>query len=135
MARIDHADSTVGTVRGTLGVDIDAKFNDKLVAVGVTNLGRLAPGAANTGVVGIMQPGKKTRLAGTRVDYFKLGDFIDLNDPDMGLVTGRVAYADNGTGEITTPAAAPAAGTATRVGHTIDTGDKIRLVIDIKIGA
>lgn len=134
MARIDHADSTVGTVRGTLGVDIDAKFNDKLVAVGISNLGRLVPGAGNTGIVGIMQPGKKTRLTGKRVDYFKLGDFVDLNLPDMGLVTGRAAYADNATGEITTPATAPASG-ATRVGHTLDTGDKIRLVIDIKIGA
>lgn len=134
MARIDKTNSAVGVVRGTLGEDIPASFNDKLVAVGIASTGRLVVGAGNTGVVGIMQPGKKTRLAGTRVDYFKLGDFVDLNLPDMGLVTGRVAYADNTTGEITTPASAPESG-ATRVGETLDTGTHIRLVIDIKIGA
>lgn len=125
MARIDKADSTVGVVRADLGEDIPLASMDTILGVGLNTLGRALRGKANTGVIGLINPGKKVRLAGKRIDIFKTGEVVECE----GLAPGRKAYADHATGVVSTPAAPPADLTAvTVVGYTVEAD---RLIIQL----
>jgi hypothetical protein len=124
MARIDKADSTVGVVRADLGADLPLDTMDTIIGVGLNSAGRILPGAANTGVVGVMNPNRKVRLAGKRADIFKTGEAVEME----GLQPGRNAYAAHATGVVSTPAAAPAAADFTKVGYTVEAD---RLIIQL----
>jgi hypothetical protein len=122
MARIDKTASDVGVVRADLEADIPADHLDKVYGVGINALGHQVFGAGQSGIIGVANPSKFHSKAGRPADIFVLGDAVDC----VGLSAGRKAYADNTTGVITTPEAAPAAADATYVGFTVEAD---RLVI------
>jgi hypothetical protein len=117
MARIDKTDSAVGVVRGTLEADIPDNLLDTIVGVGINAKGNTVVGGGQSGIVGVMNPSRFFRKAGTRIDIFVLGDAHECD----GLAAGRKVYADNVTGIPTTTAPADLS-TATVVGWTDEAG-------------
>jgi len=116
MARIDKTESAVGVVRADLETDIPSDHFDKIYGVGINALGHQEFGAQQTGIIGVANPSKFHSKAGRPADIFVLGDAVDC----VGLSAGRKAYADNVTGEITTPDAAPDLSAVTYVGFTVE---------------
>lgn len=106
MARMDHVDSTIGTVRATLAADLDDSLVDTVVAVGLNASGLAVVGAgaagSQTGTVGVVIPNPTNGLkAGDPVDIFKLGDIVDIT----GLAAGKKTYL-TAAGALTQTAAA-----------------------------
>lgn len=110
MARMDKTDSTVGVTRGTLAANLPEADNNTLVPVGLDANGKVVKGAGISGVIGVTIPGPETRLAGKRVDIFRLGEAVDLG---AGFIAGTKYYATT-TGTVNTT------NTGTYIGFTVE---------------
>lgn len=109
MARIDHADSTIGIVRAPLGADIAQGDWDKVIPVGISATGKAVKGAGQTGVVGVIVPGRTVYRAGQIADIMQKGDIVDC----AGLAAGTKYYA-SAAGALTTT------NTDVYVGYTVE---------------
>lgn len=83
MARVDKTDSAVGVVRANFLADFVVGDYDKVIAVGLDSLGRIIKGSGQTGIVGVVIPGRNSK-AGKRGDIFVLADVVDC----VGLAAG-----------------------------------------------
>lgn len=117
MARIDKTESAVGVVRAENAAAFDDADLGKIFGAGLNGAGRAVKGAGATGVIGVINPDRRTRKVGAILDIFKLGDFVET-----GLPAGTKFYADAATGVISTT------NTGTYVGFTVEAG---RLVLAI----
>lgn len=109
MARIDKTDSAVGVVRAPIAADFDEADFDTVIGVGIDSSGRVVKGAGNSGVIGVMIPGRTVHRVGQIGDIFKLGDIVECD----GLAAGTKYYAD-AAGDLTT------VNTDTYVGYTVE---------------
>jgi hypothetical protein len=109
MPRFDHVDSTIGIVRAPINADFVQGDWDKLIPVGINAQGRAVKGAGQTGVVGIVIPGKTVYRAGQICDIMQKGDIVDCT----GLVAGTKYYSD-AAGVISTT------NTGTYIGFTVE---------------
>lgn len=109
MARVDKTDSAVGVVRAPIAADFAAADFDTVIGVGIDASGRVVKGAGQTGVIGVVIPGRTVYRAGQIADIFKLADIVE-ND---GLAAGTKYYAD-AAGELSTT------NTDTYVGYTVE---------------
>ena len=89
MARVDKTDSAVGVVRAIIDVDFDAADFDEVIPVGLNASGRVVKGAGQTGVIGVVIPGRTVYRAGQVADIFKLADIVEVD----GLAAGTKYYA------------------------------------------
>lgn len=118
MARIDKVVPGATAHRAPLAAAWAGQANP--IGVGLNAMGRLVPGAGNTGIIGIFcKPDEAA--AGDTVDY--LTDGAEL--VEFAGAAGTRYTCDNVTGVISN--AAPAAGRTT-IGHTIEAS---RLVVKI----
>lgn len=90
MARIDKTDSAVGVVRAPINADFAQADWDKPIPVGINSTGKVVKGAGQTGVIGIVIPGRTVYRAGQIADIFKLGDIVECD----GLAAGTKYYSD-----------------------------------------
>jgi len=99
MARVDKTDSAVGVVRAPIDVDFDADDFDTTIGVGINAAGHVVKGAGQTGVIGVVIPGRTVFRAGQIADIFKLADIVE----NEGLSAGTKYYAD-ANGDLTADA-------------------------------
>lgn len=117
MARFDHADSTIGIVRAPIDANFVEGDWDEVIPVGINGVGHAVKGAGQTGVIGVVVPGRTVYRAGQICDIMQKGDIVDVE----GLDAGTKYYAD-ATGALTDAAddgeAEPTANTY--VGYTVE---------------
>ena len=109
MARIDHADSAIGIVRAPINADFVQGDWDKVIPVGITATGRVVKGAGQTGVIGVVVPGRTVYRAGQVADIVQKGDIVDC----VGLAAGTKYYSD-AAGVVSTTS------TGTYIGYTVE---------------
>lgn len=117
MARVDKTDSAVGVVRAATAADFAQADWDTTVPVGLDATGKVVKGAGQTGIIGVVIPGRTVYRAGQISDIFKLADIVE----NEGLAAGTKYYA-TAAGELTADAddgeAEPTANTY--VGFTVE---------------
>lgn len=117
MARFDHADSTIGIVRAPIDANFVQGDWDEVIPVGINGVGHAVKGAGQTGVIGVVVPGRTVYRAGQIADIMQKGDIVDCE----GLAAGTKYYA-TATGELTDAAddgeTEPTANTY--VGYTVE---------------
>lgn len=125
MARVDKTDSTVGVVRAVLAADYTDAELRTVIGVGLDTTGKVVPGAGNTGIIGVVNPSRTARKAGTPVDIFVLADICDIGRDanDATLAAGSKIYASTTTGVLSLSATG-----ATYVGFTVEAD---RLIVAI----
>lgn len=90
MARVDKTDSAIGVVRAAISADFAQSDWDKVIPVGLNALGRIVKGAGQTGVIGVLIPGRTVYRAGQIGDIFKIADIVEC----AGLAAGTKYYSD-----------------------------------------
>lgn len=109
MARVDKTDSAVGVVRAKIAADFAQADWDKVIPVGLDAQGRVVKGAGQTGIIGVVIPGRTCYRAGQIADIFKLADIVE----NVGLTAGTKYYG-SAAGALTT------VNTDTYVGFTVE---------------
>lgn len=109
MARVDKTDSAIGVVRAVINADFAQADWDKSIPVGLNATGKIVKGAGQTGVIGILIPGRTVYKAGEIGDIFIHADIIE----NEGLVAGTKYYSDT-AGVISTT------NTGTYIGFTVE---------------
>ncbi|HYF73386.1 MAG TPA: hypothetical protein VD864_11235 [Nocardioides sp.] len=118
MARIDKTQSAIAVTRAPIDADFAEADWDTLVPVGINANGRVVKGAGQTGVIGIVIPGKTVYRAGQIADIFGNGsEAVECADLAAGT-----AYYSAADGTISTT------DTGTYIGFTVEAD---RLVITI----
>lgn len=115
MARYDKVEPKGGSFRAELAADWGAGAVGVPTGVGLDANGRVLPGPANTGILGVLVI-DYPMPAGTVVDVMTDGEIADVE----GLPAGSVIFADAAAGALGTD------NTDTRVGHTVEAS---RLVV------
>jgi carbohydrate-selective porin OprB len=125
MPRVDKTESAIGVVRANLELDVVSADFDKVFGVGLNASGHVVKGAGQTGIIGVINPGKYSNKAGRNADIFVLADIVD----NVGLAAGTTYWADGVTGALAAGVAGtgaqPVAGTGStagsvRVGYTVE---------------
>jgi len=109
VARYDKYDGKTGGFRAPLAADWGADRVGVPTAVGLNADGRLVPGAANSGVAGVLVIDHPFN-AGDVVDTMTSGEIVDCD----GLAAGTTYFASDADGTLGTVAA------VTKVGHTVE---------------
>lgn len=109
MARVDKTDSAIGVVRAPIDVDFAAGDFDKVIPCGINAAGHVVKGAGQTGVIGVVIPGKTVHRAGQIADIFIKADIVEV----AGLAAGTKYYG-SAAGAITT------VNTDTYLGFTVE---------------
>lgn len=112
----DKYDPVSGGFRAALADDMDAA--DTPIGVGLDSSGEVDPGAANTGVLGVVVL-TKNKKAGEIVDVMTGGEIVDV----AGVGAGTVITANTTTGVLSDGAASA---TQTPIGYTVEAA---RLVV------
>ena len=89
MARFDHVDSAIGIVRAPINANFAEADFDKVIPVGINGTGKAVKGAGQTGVIGVVIPGRTVYRAGQVADIMQKGDIVDVT----GLAAGTKYYA------------------------------------------
>jgi len=84
MAQVDKTDSAVGVVRALIATDFDSEDFDTVIPVGLDASGHCVKGAGQTGVIGVVIPGRTVHRAGQVADIFKLADIVECADLSAG---------------------------------------------------
>lgn len=98
MARFDHAESAIGIVRAPIATNFSEADFDQVIPVGIDGVGRTVKGAGQTGVVGVVVPGRTVYRAGQVADIMVKGDIVDC----VGLAAGTKYYATAAGALVTT---------------------------------
>jgi phage tail protein X len=109
MARFDHVDSTIGIVRAPINANFAEADWDQVIPVGLNASGRVVKGAGQTGVIGVVVPGRTVYRAGQVADIMQKGDIVDC----AGLAAGTKYYSD-AAGVVSTT------NTGTYIGYTVE---------------
>jgi hypothetical protein len=118
MARTDKTQSAIGVTRAVIDVDFDEADFDTVIGVGINASGRVVKGAGQTGIVGVVIPGRTVYRAGQIADIFGNGsEIVEV----AGLAAGT-AYFAGADGVIDTT------NTDTPIGWTVEAD---RLVVTI----
>lgn len=117
MARFDHVESAIGIVRAPIATNFAEADWDNVIPVGINGTGKAVKGAGQTGVIGVVVPGRTVYRAGQVCDIMKKGDIVDV----VGLAAGTKYYATSAGALVTT------ATDNVYVGHTVEAD---RLVVD-----
>jgi hypothetical protein len=118
MARIDKTDSAISVVRAPIETDFVEADWDTIVPVGINASGRVVKGAGQSGVIGIVIPGRTVHRAGQIADIFGNGsEAVEC----AGLAAGTKYYSD-AAGVVSTT------NTGTYIGFTVESD---RLVITV----
>lgn len=118
MARVDKWHPSVGVTRAPINADFAANDFDKVIPVGINGTGKVVKGAGQTGVIGVVIPGKTVFRAGQIADIFGRGvEIVEI----AGLAAGTKYYSD-AAGAISTT------NTGTYLGYTVE-ADRLKLVI------
>lgn len=126
MARVDKTQSAIAVTRARIAADFDEADFDKVIPAGLDAQGRVVKGAGQSGIVGVVIPGRTVHTAGQIADIF--GNGTEIVEA-AGLAAGTAYYVD-ATGAITDAAddgGAPAVAN-TRLGFTVEAD---RLVVTI----
>lgn len=110
MARFDHVDSAIGIVRAPINANFAEADWDTVIGVGINGTGKAVKGAGQTGVVGVVVPGRTVYRAGQVCDIMQKGDIVDV----AGLAAGTKYYV-GADGELTATAT-----DNTYVGYTVE---------------
>lgn len=129
MARFDKIIPGAGGSRAALGFATVAGDLGTMIGVGLDATGRLARGAGNSGLVGVLCP-SEVKAIGQVEDVMFVGEIADVS----GLVAGSTYWADGVTGALgagVAGGAAPVAGAGSgagsrRIGFTVEAA---RLVV------
>ena len=89
MARIDKTDSAVGVTRAPIAANFAQADWDKVIPVGIDAQGRCVKGAGQSGIFGVVIPGRTVYRATQIADIFKLGEIVEVT----GLAAGTKYYA------------------------------------------
>jgi hypothetical protein len=100
MARVDKTDSAIGVVRAPIESDFAEADWDEVIPVGINANGRVVKGAGQTGIIGVVIPGRTVSKAGQIADIFIHADIVEFNG-----VAGEKYWAD-ADGDIATTEAA-----------------------------
>lgn len=118
MARVDKTQSAIAVTRARIDADFVEADYDQVVPVGLNASGRVVKGEGQTGVIGVVIPGKTVHSAGQIADIFGNGtEIVEV----AGLAAGTKYYA-SAAGGITT------VDTDTYLGFTVEAD---RLVVTI----
>jgi hypothetical protein len=118
MARIDKTDSAIAVTRAPIAEAFAEADWDTIVPVGINALGRVVKGAGQSGIVGVVIPGRTVYRPGQIADIFGNGsEAVEC----AGLAAGTTYYSD-ADGDVSTT------NTGTRLGFTVEAD---RLVITI----
>lgn len=90
MARVDKTDSAIGVVRAAINADFAQADWDKVIPVGLNATGKIVKGAGQTGVIGVLIPGRTVYRAGQIGDIFIHADIVEC----AGLAAGTKYYSD-----------------------------------------
>lgn len=90
MARVDKTDSAIGVVRAAISADFAQADWDKVIPVGLNATGKIVKGAGQTGVIGVLIPGRTVFRAGQIGDIFIHADIVEC----AGLAAGTKYFAD-----------------------------------------
>lgn len=119
MARVDKTQSAIAVTRARIEADFAEADFDKVIGVGINASGRVVKGAGQSGIVGVVIPGRTVHKAGQIADIFGNGsEIVEVS----GLAAGTAYFAEP-DGDIS----ATAAGN-TRIGWTVEAD---RLVVTI----
>lgn len=118
MARIDKTQSAIAVTRAPINADFAQADWDKLVPVGLNATGQIVKGAGQSGVIGVLIPGKTVYRAGQIGDIFGNGsEAVEC----AGLAAGTKYYSD-AAGVVS------ATNTGTYLGFTVE-ADRLVIVI------
>lgn len=118
MARIDKTQSAIAVTRAQINADFAEADFDKIVPVGLNASGKVVKGAGQTGVIGVVIPGRTVYRAGQIIDIFGNGsEAVEC----AGLAAGTKYYSDT-TGAVSTT------NTGTYLGFTVE-ADRLVIVI------
>lgn len=109
MARVDKTESAIGVVRAVIHADFAQSDWDKVIPVGLNASGRIVKGAGNSGVIGVLIPGRTVYRAGQIGDIFIHADIVEC----AGLAAGTKYYSD-AAGAVSTT------NTGTYIGFTVE---------------
>lgn len=98
MARFDHVESAIGIVRAPIHENFAQADFDKVIPVGINGAGHAVKGAGQTGVIGVVVPGRTVYRAGQIADIMQKGDIVDC----VGLAAGTKYYATAAGALVTT---------------------------------
>lgn len=99
MARVDKTQSAIAVTRARAAADFAPADYDKVIPVGLDAQGRVVKGAGQSGVVGVVIPGRISK-ANSIMDIFGNGtEIVEV----AGLAAGRKYYAE-ADGDIVTVA-------------------------------
>ena len=90
MARVDKTDSAIGVVRAPIAVDFAQADWDKVIPAGINSTGKVVKGAGQSGVIGVIIPGRTVYRAGEIGDIFIHADIVEC----AGLAAGTKYYSD-----------------------------------------
>lgn len=118
MARVDKTQSAIAVTRAPINADFATNDFDKVIPVGINASGKVVKGAGQTGVIGVVIPGRTVYKAGQIADIFGNGsEIVEC----AGLVAGTKYYsAADGTISTTN--------TGTYLGFTVEAD---RLIVTI----
>lgn len=118
MARVDKTQSAIAVTRAPINADFAQADWDKVIPVGINGSGKVVKGAGQSGVIGVVIPGKTVYRAGQIADIFGNGsEIVEVAD----LAAGTKYYSD-AAGVISTT------NTGTYLGFTVEAD---RLIVTI----
>jgi hypothetical protein len=110
MARVDKTQSAIAVTRAPINADFAQADWDKVIPVGINAQGKVVKGAGQSGVIGVVIPGKTVYRAGQIADIFGNGtEIVEV----AGLAAGTKYYG-SAAGAITTT------NTDTYLGYTVE---------------